>query len=532
MNNSTHSYILIVDDDLPHLRLLSNMVSKAGYEVRGVPNGSTALTVAQLEQPDLILLDILMSPLDGYAICEQLKHDKRTRDIPVIFISALDEVIDKIKAFSVGGVDYITKPFQVKEVLVRIDTHLSLRNLQKRLEEKNGQLQQEINERKQAEAKLQLTQFSVDHAGDAIFWIGAEGELLYVNEVACRSFGYSKDELLQMSFYDIDPAYAPSVWVPDWKPIQKHPVTVESYIHTKDGRVIPIESTFTYLKFEGQNYNLAFVRDITWRRWAAEELLESEERYRVIASRLKRELAQAHQIQEGMLPSAYPNWLALEAICYSAPAREVGGDFYSYEALADVEKTKYALAVGDVSGKGMPAALLMTIGLASFQNIVGQTPEPVELLIQMDQALTLHTKTTRQNCALCYVEIRPTPTGAIIRAANAGCISPLIRQAEGSIEWVDVGGLPLGLGLGTKFGYQDVTLNLAAGTFIILTSDGVVEARNNKHEMFGFERFEQAVANGPASNSEAMLAHLQTHIKEFVGDIEPHDDMTIVVVQI
>lgn len=137
---SSKNSILIVDDTLPNLRLLSNMLSEYGYDVRGVPNGPMALEVVNLDPPDLILLDITMPGMDGYQVCEKLKIDPQTGEIPVIFISALDEVLDKVKAFSVGGVDYITKPFQLEEILVRVRTHLTIRSLQKQLQEANQEL--------------------------------------------------------------------------------------------------------------------------------------------------------------------------------------------------------------------------------------------------------------------------------------------------------------------------------------------------------------------------------------------------------
>ena len=147
--------ILIVDDTPNNLRLLAGILAEHGYIVRPTISGSRALTAIQAELPDLVLLDIKMPDMDGYAVCKQLKADERTHDIPVIFISALDDVQDKVKGFALGGVDYITKPFQAQEVLARVRMHLTLRSLQIRLEDQNSQLQQEISSRRQAEEELQ-----------------------------------------------------------------------------------------------------------------------------------------------------------------------------------------------------------------------------------------------------------------------------------------------------------------------------------------------------------------------------------------
>ena len=129
--------ILIVDDTPANLQLLMSLLSEKDYLVRPIPSGKLALQGIHLDYPDLILLDISMPDMNGYEVCQQLKEDERTRDIPVIFISAFDEVFDKLKAFEVGGVDYITKPFHAEEVFVRVETHLLLHRFQKGLQEKN-----------------------------------------------------------------------------------------------------------------------------------------------------------------------------------------------------------------------------------------------------------------------------------------------------------------------------------------------------------------------------------------------------------
>jgi signal transduction histidine kinase len=148
--------ILIVDDTPENLRLLSNALTEQGYKVRSVINGAMALMGAKAAPPDLILLDINMPQMNGYEVCEALKADEQTCEIPVIFISAMDEVLDKVKAFRVGGRDYISKPFQFEEVLARIENQLTIRNLQQQLQEKNWFLQQ--SETREREKAYQLEQ--------------------------------------------------------------------------------------------------------------------------------------------------------------------------------------------------------------------------------------------------------------------------------------------------------------------------------------------------------------------------------------
>ncbi|MGL5059759.1 MAG: hybrid sensor histidine kinase/response regulator [Microcoleus sp.] len=132
--------ILVVDDTPVNLHLLTEILTEEGYSVRPVQHGTEALSIAASIPLDLILLDIDLPEINGYEVCEQLKAAEKTRDIPVIFISALNDLQDKIKAFSLGGIDYITKPFQIKEILVRVKTHLKFGQLQKKLQYKNEEL--------------------------------------------------------------------------------------------------------------------------------------------------------------------------------------------------------------------------------------------------------------------------------------------------------------------------------------------------------------------------------------------------------
>jgi len=133
MSESISTNILIVDDTHANLRLLVEMIKERGYVARPARSGKLALQAAVSNPPDLILLDITMPDMNGYEVCEHLKSNPLLRDIPVIFLSALNETIDKVRAFQVGGVDFITKPFQIEEVEVRLQTHLKLRAQQKDL---------------------------------------------------------------------------------------------------------------------------------------------------------------------------------------------------------------------------------------------------------------------------------------------------------------------------------------------------------------------------------------------------------------
>ena len=152
----TMGSILIVDDSLNNLSLLERILSRKGYKVGLASSGKLALDSVDLTQPDLILLDIMMPAMDGYEVCTRLKSNDRTRGIPIIFLSALVEVSNKVKAFNAGGVDYITKPFEPVEVVARVENQLRLRELELQLMEKNKMYRREIAFREEAEIETRL----------------------------------------------------------------------------------------------------------------------------------------------------------------------------------------------------------------------------------------------------------------------------------------------------------------------------------------------------------------------------------------
>ncbi|TYQ27099.1 MULTISPECIES: response regulator [unclassified Pseudanabaena] len=195
--------ILLVDDLPENLQLLSDLLLTLGYNVRSVTSGRMALKTAKVKRPDLILLDIKMPEMDGYQVCQALKEDEDLRDIPVIFISALDDVFDKVKAFWSGGVDYISKPFQREEVVVRLENQLTIQR-QKRF------LQDEIARHKETEEMLYQSRALVtsvlNSVSDGIAALQAvrdptTGDImdfrcLVLNPMIARFFDRSREDLI------------------------------------------------------------------------------------------------------------------------------------------------------------------------------------------------------------------------------------------------------------------------------------------------------------------------------------------------
>jgi len=271
--------IFIVDDNRANIHMLAELLGKHGYAVRFALDGRMALSSIFKKLPDLILLDIMMPDLDGYEVCQQLKADEYTRDIPVIFISALDAVLDKIKGFSVGGVDYITKPFYEEEILIRIKTHLTLRDVQRRLEEQNVQLQQEIFERKQADEALRKLSRAVEQSASSIVITDLEGTIEFVNPAFTRTTGYSQEEALGQSPRVLNAGIQqPELYQELWDVISSGGVWHGEFINKKkNGDVYWEFATISPVKDgEGHITHYLAVKDDITARKKAEEALDKE----------------------------------------------------------------------------------------------------------------------------------------------------------------------------------------------------------------------------------------------------------------
>ncbi|MEG4348344.1 diguanylate cyclase [Microcoleus sp. LAD1_D3] len=190
--------ILIVDDLPDNLRLLGRTLSAHGYKVRCATTGAMAIRAAQSPWTELILLDIKLPDFDGYEVCKQLKSDEQTTGIPIIFLSVIKETFNKVQGFAVGAVDYIAKPFQVEEVLARVETHLTIRRLQQSLQEQNIRLLREVEERQRLEASLfaekELAQVTLQSIGDAVITTNAQGNVRFFNPIAEQLTGWKAHE--------------------------------------------------------------------------------------------------------------------------------------------------------------------------------------------------------------------------------------------------------------------------------------------------------------------------------------------------
>ena len=208
ISNSELPIILVVDDDPGNLGVMSALLKDSGFRVIVARDGKSALEKAHYGKPDLILLDLLMPKMDGFQVCARLKSDEPLKDIPVIFMTALMDMADKVKGFQSGGVDYITKPFQPEEVLARVRTHLSLHEMQKQLEARNTVLQREVEARKRAESELKKSYDEMEQrVKDRTAEISQANERLKESEERYRLIAENTADTIAVFDLNFNPTY-------------------------------------------------------------------------------------------------------------------------------------------------------------------------------------------------------------------------------------------------------------------------------------------------------------------------------------
>ena len=271
--NKPKADILVIDDTPENLALLSQILKDKGYKVRSVTKASTGLRGAKAAPPDLILLDVKMPEMNGYDVCQHLKADYLTRDIPVIFISALGDVLDKVKAFEVGGVDYITKPLQVEEVLARIETHLTIRQLQQQLQTQNQQLQQEIAEKTAAEEKFAKA-FRSSPNPITITTL-AENIFIDINRSFLEMSGYSQADIVGESANNLNFWVNREIYYSSIKILLQNGSlhNQECQIRTKQGEIKIVLLSIELIELDGVACTLNIINDITERKRLEDEFI-------------------------------------------------------------------------------------------------------------------------------------------------------------------------------------------------------------------------------------------------------------------
>jgi sigma-B regulation protein RsbU (phosphoserine phosphatase) len=393
--------VLVVDDTEANIDILVEALDNE-YEVSVAMDGLSALETVNNDPPDLILLDIMMPGIDGYEVCRRLKSKPKTIEIPIVFITAMNEIQDKTKGFELGAVDYIIRPFEVMEVKARVKTHLSLMLARRELANQNIILEEKVR---------------------------------------------IKTEALKESI-------------------------------------------------------------------AARE-------------RMKSELRIAHDIQMNIMPADFPPFPDKPEIDIHAilkPAREVGGDFYDFFFISS---DRLCLVVGDVSGKGVPAALFMSMVITYIRSIAKVFDRPDLILNDVNREIS------RGNDSCTFVTvflgILNIKTG-VLSYTNAGHNPPLNISMNDGVMLLNDANYPA-IGMDDDFFSSNTTIKLKPLDMLCIYTDGVTEAFDKERQMFSEERLIEEVYKHREYTASKLADEIFQKVQSFSEKIPQADDITILNVR-
>jgi len=346
MSQHSHPVVLVVDDVPENVKLLRGMLGTASYQVLSANDGATALHMAQALQPDLILLDVTMPGMDGYAVCARLKENEATRQIPVIFVTARDDPQAEARGFSMGAVDYITKPIMLPTVLARVKAHLAVHDRQRRLED--------------------MFRDVIEFAPDAFVLADTTGQIVQVNSRAEQLFGYYREELTGRPvevLIPLDLRGRHEVLRDDYL---RHPrrlvMTTTAQCVRKDGSEFSAEINLSPMETRSGTLLMAVVRDVTERHRAELELRESRQRLRELVAQNEaiREDERKHIAREihdelGQVLTALRMELSLLEMRFGALDPALGDKTQSMKGLID----RAIQGVRNAAGNLRPSALDM-----------------------------------------------------------------------------------------------------------------------------------------------------------------------------
>ena len=345
--------MLVVDDDRSIVRMLTRGLASAGYsQVTGMTDSTHVLEHVDSGAPDLVVLDLSMPGVDGFQLLAEIDAlSPEDTFLPVLVFSGLADQESKERAFQAGAKDYLTKPIELAEFLLHVDSLLETRFMSQRLLDTQHRTDAE---RQQAEDLLRLTQFSVDRAADSVFWLDSEGRVLFVSGATCGALGYSKSELLAMTILQVDPTLSQARYVRNWDRIKaESTIRLETVHRKKDGHDFPVEVTANYVVFEGAEYSCVFARDITERKKTAQQLEESLARLRESQATIIQVLSSVTELRD---PYTAGHQQRVAEICVAIAAR-MGLASERIEGLEvaallhDVGKVSVPLEVLSIPGK-------------------------------------------------------------------------------------------------------------------------------------------------------------------------------------
>ncbi len=545
--------VLIVDDIEDNILIVSSIISSDKVSVLEANDGATAIEIAKQELPDLILLDISMPVMDGFQACEKLKAMPETKDIPVIFLTALNQTDSLVRGFELGAVDYVTKPFNMSELLSRVATHLELKKNKNIIEKQNAELKQEIEQRKiaekavkESEEKFRSLTYRLD---EVIFRISlVTGKYEYINPAAKKVFGYSEDD-----FYNT-PFFLKKMLHPDFYDYYQSRIdelkngkvsdTLEYKVIDKYGkhRWI-IQSNKAVFDEKGNIIQLdGIARNITEQKIAAELLEKQKEELELTNKEITSSINYARMIQKAVLPSMdfFLQYIP-ENFILNMPRDIVSGDFYWMRQV----ENQIIIAAADCTGHGIPGAFMSMLGIASLNEIVnnydlkkGLRANEILNLLRKQIKLALHQDGVRDtvsdgmDIALCIINLEQKT----MQFSGANHPLYIIRKnketAEAELIVIKPDKMPIAIYLKEK-PFTNNNIDLQTGDVLYMFSDGYKDQfggiKNTKFLSRRFKKLLLEISNLPVSEQKQILYKT---FKDWTGDQPQVDDVLIIGMRI
>ncbi len=534
------STVLVIDDVFANLMIIEDLLEQDDIEVLTAENGSLGLASAVANLPDLILLDIIMPGQNGFEVCQVLKADEKTQNIPVIFLSGRDNTEDIVKGFEVGAVDYVRKPFHAKELLARVRTHLELKHYKDAVEEQNRKLRKEVASRKKAQKALRDNEIKysglITGLSDAVFRVRYPENIYdYISPAASKVFGYSKNNFYKTPDFIskiIHPDYADyyrDTIETDWgvAPTMKYkvidPEGNERWIiqankgrFNKDGKLVAIEGIY---------------RNIT----TEEELAKQKNKLEKINKNITSSIRYAQFIQKAVLPSTdFLKQFIPENFILYIPRDIVSGDFYWIKQVNNF----VAIAAADCTGHGVPGAFMSMLGIALLNEVVRLDEHPTAngILNELRKRVkaSLHQESVRgagtdgMDMSLCIIDIENK------QIQYSGANNPLFiireNEEEGTSELIHIrpDRMPIGVYIKER-PFTNHVIQLQTNDQVYQFTDGFIDQfggqRQEKFKMKRFKKLLLQIHKRPMAEQQELLYEKFDQWRGGVGQL---DDVMII----
>ncbi|MGM0370808.1 MAG: response regulator [Bacillota bacterium] len=513
--------ILIVDNNNQDLEILGKILNNNNYRIALAQEGQKALDFVENKKPDLILLDIMMPVIDGFEICKRLKANQWSADIPVIFMSAIDDVDKRLKAFAVGGVDYISKPFHEWEVLARVETQLNL-----------SQTKQEL------EIKTEKQNILLNNIETQVWYLTDERTYGQANQSHAQFMGIEKEKIEGKSISDFLDPEATEICITGNREVfeKKKQVQKKEKLDNAQGekRLLKIIKTPKLDENGRVKYVVCSAEDITEKEKLENELKIQNIELENLYSELEAELKKASQLHQQFLPVDLPVVEEMTYETYFQPSDNLGGDFYDIMKL----QNQLLFYLADVSGHGLDSSMLNIFLRETINNYLLYEYDGEEKLAPSQLISYVAEQYGEENfpedyfiCLLVgVVDIEKMD----ITFANAGFqFGPLKISSQGEMLAVNCSGLPISAVVNNDLydsDEQDVKVSLDKGDTLFLTTDGLLEERAND-EIYGEDRLQEVLLNNYNFPVELITKRVKNDFSDFADCVNSQDDITFLCLQ-